>query len=55
MQRNKLQHSNDRINTLREIQGVWKEAFVDNLNVLFPLRAKENEKYFQSRSRVLVD
>ena len=55
MQQNKLQHSNDRITTLREIQGVWEEAFVNNLNVLFPLQAKEKQKYFQSRSGVLFD
>jgi len=45
MQHNKLQHSNYRIITLSEFQAVWKEAFVNKLNVLFPPRAKENEKY----------
>jgi hypothetical protein len=55
MQQNKLQQSNEMIITLSEFQGVWKEVFVSNLNVLFPPRAKENEKYWQSRSGVLVD
>ena len=54
MQHNKLQRSNDKIIILSEFQVVWKEAFLNNLNVLFPPRAKENEKYFQPRSGVLV-